>query len=120
MPISAMVKDAGWAASADLPSGTLLALDPATLSLRYALGRKGREPGDLMYPRGVASLPGNRLLVADTDNNRLQILDARLGTPIREIGDVDDVQDGLRLRGRVGSSRGGPTRRLCWRRCGPP
>ena len=74
---------------ADWGNHRLLALDPATLSLRYALGRKGREPGDLMYPRGVASLPGNRLLVADTDNNRLQILDARLGTPIREIGDVE-------------------------------
>lgn len=74
---------------ADWGNHRLLALDPATLALRYVLGRKGRAPGDLMYPRGVASLPNDEILVADTDNHRLQVLHARSGAPIRQIGGVE-------------------------------
>ena len=63
----------------------IVALDPDTLSQSYTFGSKGRGPGQFMYPRGISSLPGDRLLVSDTDNHRLQIVEARTGTCVREI-----------------------------------
>lgn len=36
-------------------------------------GAPGRDSGELREPRGVAALPGDRLIVADTGNHRMQI-----------------------------------------------
>lgn len=69
---------------ADWGNHCIRAIDPATLSLMYEFGSKGSGPGEFRYPRGVTSLEaggGEHLLVADTDNNRLQLLSTR-GEPL--------------------------------------
>ena len=75
---------------ADWGNHRIVALDANSphLAQRYAFGKKGRAPGQLMYPRGVASLSDDTLLVADTDNNRLQLVDAA-GSFLRCIGGVE-------------------------------
>jgi DNA-binding beta-propeller fold protein YncE len=39
-------------------------------------GEAGRRPGQLAYPWAVAVAPGDRLLVIDSGNNRVQVVDA--------------------------------------------
>ena len=76
---------------ADWGNHRILAIDPATLGLMYEFGSKGSAPGEFRYPRGVTSLePGGRerLLVADTDNDRLQILSTR-GEPLMVVHGIE-------------------------------
>ena len=71
---------------ADWGNHRIVALDTSSdLDVLYSFGQKGRGAGQLMYPRGVAALPDSKLLVSDTDNNRLQIASAD-GTFLRCIG----------------------------------
>jgi hypothetical protein len=74
---------------ADWGNHRIVALDPDTLAVSFVFGRKGRGPGELMYPRGVASLSEDRLLIADTDNDRLQIVEASSGAFLCQIGGVE-------------------------------
>ena len=87
---------------ADWGNHRIVALDPATLSQVYSFGAKGRHPGELMYPRGVASLPSDRLLLADTDNNRLQIVKASTGAPLTSIGGVEQPYSAIGAPGPGG------------------
>ncbi len=49
-------------------------------------GGKGREPGRFKNPRGILTLPGRGLLIADSGNNRLQLIDPQT-SQVRQIWD---------------------------------
>lgn len=57
---------------ADRNNGRLLVLD-ATGAVAGVGSRKGWDPGLLLFPGALARLDGERLLVADTGNGRVQI-----------------------------------------------
>jgi hypothetical protein len=56
------------------------------------IGREGSGPGELVEPVGVAWLDRRRLLVCDTGNHRLQILDRR-GRALAEVSLPDAWAD---------------------------
>jgi DNA-binding beta-propeller fold protein YncE len=39
----------------------------------YSFGREGTQPGELKHPRGICSDAEGFVLVADSDNSRIQI-----------------------------------------------
>ena len=43
----------------------------------YSIGGEGSAPGELVEPVGLAWIDSRRLLVADTGNRRLQVLDRK-------------------------------------------
>jgi len=53
--------------------------------LLFKIGIRGRADGDFNYPRGLASTVDSNILVADTKNHRIQILN-QFGVLIRVFG----------------------------------
>ncbi len=51
----------------------------------WTVGTKGDGVGQFYYPEGIAVLPNGRIIVADSFNHRLQILDFRTGRFIKQI-----------------------------------
>ena len=56
------------------------------------IGRKGREPGELDIPRGMA-LHNGKLWVTDTYNNRIQVFDTNTGECVATMGEPGE-EDG--------------------------
>lgn len=70
---------------------------PLNLTWLATLGSPGNRPGQFLEPRDVAVLPGGDLVVADTANRRVQVIDPQ-GTPLRLIlGAPDNFQEPLAL-----------------------
>ncbi len=55
-------------------------------SARWTVGTKGSGSDNFYSPRGVVVLPNGQAVVADKDNNRLQVLDAKTGRFIKQLG----------------------------------
>ncbi len=77
-PRAVSVAPDGTVAVADTGHKRIVLISGAGGSLRVeAIGGEGTEPGRLIEPVGVTWLDRGRLLVADTGNRRLQVLDRR-------------------------------------------
>ncbi len=53
---------------------------------KWTVGSKGTGSSNFNYPWGVAVLPGGQVVVADSSNNRLQVLDIHTGKVIKQLG----------------------------------
>lgn len=82
-PLGIAVDGAGRIWVAETARHRLIILDPLLRPLG-ALGREGSQPGEFREPQALAILPDGTLMVADTGNNRIQVLDRR-GHPLQEI-----------------------------------
>jgi DNA-binding beta-propeller fold protein YncE len=83
-PLGLTVDRAGRVWVAETPRHRLVVLD-ALLRWLGTLGREGAEPGEFQEPQGVGVTPGGQLIVSDTGNDRLQVLDQR-GQALQVIG----------------------------------
>uniref|UniRef100_A0A7E4W0J1 RING-type domain-containing protein n=1 Tax=Panagrellus redivivus TaxID=6233 RepID=A0A7E4W0J1_PANRE len=52
---------------------------------KLMIGRRGENPGEMNWPRGVAALPGGEFAVCDSSNHRIQLFDST-GKLIRTFG----------------------------------
>ena len=75
-PLGIAVDRAGRVWVAETPRHRLVILD-ALLRWIGTVGREGVEPGEFREPQAVAVAPDGTLMIADTGNNRLQVLDQR-------------------------------------------
>ncbi len=50
------------------------------------VGSLGRGDSNFSYPWHVAVLPGGHAVVADSENNRLQVLDIATGAVVKQLG----------------------------------
>ena len=50
------------------------------------IGCQGRNAGQFNYPEGVTYLNDNEILIADTENNRIQHVDVQTGTVVTRFG----------------------------------
>lgn len=65
----------------------------------FSVGEKGGEPGNFMYPTGIAIGADGRLFISDSMNFRVQILDAD-GVHIKSFGEIgQNVGDFNRPKG---------------------
>ncbi len=55
-------------------------------SARWTVGTKGNESDNFNFPCGVVVLQNGQVVVADQGNNRLQVLDAKTGKFIKQLG----------------------------------
>lgn len=74
--------ESGRLFATDLDSHSIRVFDAAGKELAN-LGARGFGPGQFYSPRDVDGLPGGQIAVADTGNDRVQILAAD-GTPVRD------------------------------------
>jgi len=72
-----LVLDSGNIMIADSRSHRLKLFGPEGNELK-TVGRRGVGPYDLRFPNGAAQLPDGRVFVADTNNQRFQVLDRDL------------------------------------------
>lgn len=84
-PGNVCIADDGTVFAADAERDTILRFEPSGMTLQ--IGQWGAYPGLLASPMGVDSL-GERLIVADTRNDRIQLLE-RDGTPVSQFNAVD-------------------------------
>lgn len=63
----------------DAQRGAILAFDPSG-TFEYAIGETGLNPGQFALPAGLAVV-ANRLLVADSQNHRIQQFELLGGPP---------------------------------------
>ncbi len=55
-------------------------------SARWTVGSKGSGSDNFNFPWGVVVLPNGQAVVGDQSNHRLQVLDAKTGRFIKQLG----------------------------------
>ncbi len=55
-------------------------------SARWTVGTEGDGRDNFFFPSGVVVLPNGQVVVADQGNFRLQVLDAKTGKFIKQLG----------------------------------
>jgi sugar lactone lactonase YvrE len=84
-PRAVAVAPDGTIAVADTGHKRIVILTPGDQGLRVdIIGSEGSGPGELIEPVGITWLDDRRLLVCDTGNRRLQVLDRR-GRALEEV-----------------------------------
>lgn len=69
-------------------------------------GKKGGKEGELNWPRGLASLPGGLLAVADSSNHRICIFTSSDGKFMRALGEYGTAAGQLDSAAGVAAGRG--------------
>lgn len=70
------------------PAPAVVQAEPLSLTWRQSIGGPGSEAGQFFEPRDVAVLSNGNLVVADTVNRRVQILDP-VGNPLQSVTGAD-------------------------------
>lgn len=83
LPTTVIVLDQGGTAVLDGANGRLAFFD-ATGKLTGFAGQRGKGKGEFLDPLGMCTGPNGTILVADTGNARIQVLDAE-GRCLREV-----------------------------------
>jgi len=66
-------------------------LSSIDLSLLFSIGKRGSQPGEFNYPRGIAiDDDRHRIIVTDTHNHRVQVLSSIDGSFLFEFGSKGD------------------------------
>ena len=83
-PRAVAVAEDGMVAVADTGHKRIVLISGGGKPKIETIGREGSGPGELVEPVGVTWLDRRRLLICDTGNHRLQVLD-RQGTALAEV-----------------------------------
>lgn len=71
-------------------------------NLKWFIGERGTELSKLNFPEGLALSPDKRLIVADRENNRVQVLQLKDNLPLPSPDDIIKFKKALKVLGPQG------------------
>ncbi len=72
----------------------VMVFDPSSGELKVEFGKEGKEAGEFSFPNGITADSKGRIYVADSNNFRIQVFDAR-GQLMGDVGQFGGVPIGM-------------------------